>query len=193
MRSYETARSLFSFLAFCAWSVVVIGGIVALIGLGSVSSYAGGAAGLLAAVPGFGIALAGLLLVAFVQIGRANVDTAEYTQQMLQIARDQLEVSKQGLKQGQTPKTSFSDVEQTPSDATQSNTADYADIPANDTADVAQVIENPSHKELSDMGTALEYKGQTIIEKDGSFIVGDVSHRSLVYAQKRIDRSQKSS
>ena len=36
MRSYETARSLFSFLAFCAWSMVVIGVIAAFVGMGSV-------------------------------------------------------------------------------------------------------------------------------------------------------------
>ncbi|PWE34094.1 hypothetical protein DDZ14_02750 [Maritimibacter sp. 55A14] len=34
------------------------------------------------------------------QNGRATVDMAEYTQQMLKIARDQLEVSKQALRQG---------------------------------------------------------------------------------------------
>jgi hypothetical protein len=107
MRSYEAARSLFSFLAFVAWSVVVIGVLVALIGMGSVSQYAGGGAGLLATVPGIGIAITGFILVAFVQMGRATVDTAEYTQQMLKIARDQLEVSRQGLKAHQEGPTSF--------------------------------------------------------------------------------------
>ena len=114
MRSYEAARSLFGFLAFVAWLVVVVGGLVALVSAGSVSRYAGGGAGLLAMSPGIGIAIAGLILVAFVQMGRATVDTAEYTQQMLKIARDQLDVSKQGLKQARTAKQSYSEASSTP-------------------------------------------------------------------------------
>ena len=106
MRSYEAARSLFSFLAFIAWSVVVIGVFVALISAAGASKYGGGGAGLLAMVPGIGIGITGFILVAFVQMGRATVDTAEYTQQMLKLSRDQLEVSKQGLKlQNAVPQT----------------------------------------------------------------------------------------
>jgi hypothetical protein len=107
MRSYEAARSLFSFLAFIAWSTVAIGVLVALISAEGVSRYAGDGAGLLAMVPGIGIGITGLVLVAFVQMGRANVDTAEYTQQMLKISRDQLEVSKQALKRQNTLPQSF--------------------------------------------------------------------------------------
>ena len=85
-------------MEFGAWSIVVIGVLIAVIGGGGVTRYAGAGAGLLAMAPGIGVGIAGILLVAFVQIGRATVDTAEYTQQMLKISRDQLEVSKQGLK-----------------------------------------------------------------------------------------------
>ncbi len=57
-------------------------------------------------VPGIGIGITGFILVAFVQMGRATVDTAEYTQQMLKLSRDQLEVSKQSLKvQNSAPQT----------------------------------------------------------------------------------------
>jgi len=98
MRSYEAARSLFSFLAFVAWSVVVIGVLVALMSAAGGSQFGGSGAALLAMIPGIGIGITGFILVAFVQMGRATVDTAEYTQQMLQLSRDQLEVSKQGLK-----------------------------------------------------------------------------------------------
>lgn len=111
MRSYEAARSLFSFLAFCAWAVVIIGVLVALIGAGGGSRYGGAGAGLLAMAPGIGIGISGLILVAFVQMGRAGVDTAEYTQQMLKIARDQLEVSKQSLNPGGTMSKSFSSIQ----------------------------------------------------------------------------------
>ena len=107
MRSYEAARSLFSFLGFIAWSVVVLGVLVALVSAAGGSRFGGAGAGLLAMVPGVAIGIAGFILVAFVQMGRATVDTAEYTQQMLKIARDQLDVSKQGLNQGKVLEQGF--------------------------------------------------------------------------------------
>jgi len=107
MRSYEAARTLFGFLAFCAWSVVVIGLISAMVTGTAVSQYAGSNAGFAAAIPGIGLAITGLLLLAFVQMGRASVDTAEYTQQMLKISRDQLEVSRQVLNQGNSSTSGF--------------------------------------------------------------------------------------
>jgi hypothetical protein len=112
MRSYEAARSLFSFLAFVAWMVIIAGVLIALIGAKGASIYGGAGAGLLAAMPGIGIAMMGFLQLAFVQIGRAGVDTAEYTQQMLKISRDQLEVSQQSLKQGKRFEAGFAALEQ---------------------------------------------------------------------------------
>lgn len=81
MRSYETARSLFSFLAFVAWSAVIVGVLIALVGMGGVSRYADGGATVFASLPGLGISLIGLFQVAVIQNARATVDTAEYTQQ----------------------------------------------------------------------------------------------------------------
>jgi hypothetical protein len=43
-------------------------------------------------------------------MGRATVDSAEYGQQALKVARDQLEVSKQGIKQGTGLENSFADL-----------------------------------------------------------------------------------
>lgn len=105
MISYQAARSYFSVLAFLSWCVIIIGGLVALVAFGAVGQmsrgYGGSSmAGLAGMVPGLGIMFAGFMGLVLVQIGRAGVDTAEYTQQMLQISRDQLEVSKEALKQG---------------------------------------------------------------------------------------------
>ena len=109
MRSYETARNIFSFLEFLAWASVAIGVLVAIGGAGAVSSFSRGGAGMIAALPGIMIAISGIFLVGIVQSGRASVDSAEYGQQALQIARDQLEISRQSLKlQGGSPVTSFS-------------------------------------------------------------------------------------
>ena len=141
MRSYEVARTLFSFLAFCAWSIVVVGVLVALIGAGGGSRYGGAGAGLLAMVPGLSIGIAGLLLVAFVQIGRATVDTAEYSQQMLKVARDQLDVSKQGLKQDQALSQSFAALRQpasTPKAAGYANGGQETGMPNKEEMEVKQ-------------------------------------------------------
>ena len=118
MRSYETARSLYSFLTFCAWCLVVGGVIVALIGAGAASEMrsfgrsAPAAAVFMASIPGLALTLAGVLSLALVENGRAAVDTAELTQQMLKVAREQLEVSKQALRQGQHVAGSYEALDQ---------------------------------------------------------------------------------
>lgn len=113
MRSYGTARSLFGFLELVAWSAVVIGMLAAFAGADTRSGgMFGGNIGIIGAVPGIIITVLGLFQVAIVQAARATVDTAEYTQQMLKIARDQLDVSKQSLKQGERIETGFSALKQ---------------------------------------------------------------------------------
>src|SRR5680860_1751773 len=103
MRSYETARSLYSFLGFCALAVIVLGVIIAFMG-GSATQALGRNAGamqfIMGALPGLLIALAGTYGQAMVQMGRTSVDTAEYAQQSLDVSRQQLEVAKQALAQG---------------------------------------------------------------------------------------------
>ena len=181
MRSYEAARSLFSFLGFCAWSVVVLGGIVALLGAGSVSQYAGGGAGLLAMVPGLGIALAGLLLVAFVQIGRANVDTAEYTQQMLKISRDQLDVSKQSLKQGDAFQKNYARLNKESGDT--SRDKGYA----KKTAEPEKAVK-PKSVPLKQIEQKIAYRGYTILAKDDKFHVNKAVFEKIEFAKEHIDQ-----
>ena len=176
MRSYEAARSLFSFLGFIAWSVIVIGVLVALVGAGSVSQYAGGGAGLLAMVPGFGIAIAGFILLAFVQMGRAGVDTAEYTQQMLKISRDQLEVSRQALKgEGHQPKRFEALKKPEPSGAGFERTDFGAVENSNADKDVKPIKDfTPKTNEfgfsiLNEQGTLMEYRGRKFEFIDGKY------------------------
>lgn len=180
MRSYEAARSLFSFLAFMAWSVIVIGVLVAIIGAASVSQYAGGGAGLLAMVPGIGIGLAGFILVAFVQMGRANVDTAEYTQQMLKISRDQLEVSRQSLKQGDAFQKSYSALNKETKEAPKS--AGY-------TAQAAkpEKVADPSPRPIQQFDKQTQYQGYTIVSNDKLHRVKNAEFRQLEHAKEYID------
>jgi len=103
MKSYSAARGMFGFLEFLSWFGIIIGAIIALVAAGGVSQVRGfgNTSGvgmmMLAAAPGIGMALSGFFGLVFVQIGRAGVDTAEYSQQMLKVARDQLAVSNQML------------------------------------------------------------------------------------------------
>jgi hypothetical protein len=100
MRSYEAARALFSFIAFLGW-LTIIAGIMALV-IGA--AFAGNSRmdfAFVAVVPGILITITGFLTVAMAQIGRAGVDSAEYAQQMLQVSRDQIDLSKQMIRQGQ--------------------------------------------------------------------------------------------
>lgn len=180
MRSYEAARSLFSFLAFCAWSVVVIGVLVALIGAGGGSRYGGAGAGLLAMVPGIGIAIAGLLLLAFVQMGRAGVDTAEYTQQMLKISRDQLDVSKQSLKQGDAFQKSYSSLNKETKDTPQKS--GYG-AKTTKPEKAAPSLETP----VSNYGKKTSYNGHAISEANGMFHVANAEFRQIEHAKEHID------
>jgi len=114
MRSYEAARNLFGFLGFCAWSVIVLGVIVAF--LGGTAASTGFRSGsnelqaLLGAAPGAVLALAGFFGLAMVQIGRAAVDSAEYGQQALEVSRQQLEVSREALAQGKATAASYAEI-----------------------------------------------------------------------------------
>ena len=97
MRSYGAARSLFSFLGYTAWAMIAFGLIGALNGANKISPYDPFGIGFVFIMAGIVVAAIGLFFLAIIQNARATVDTAEYTQQMLKIARDQLEVSKQSL------------------------------------------------------------------------------------------------
>ena len=110
MKSYETARNLFSFLGFCAGALIALGVVVALMGGSATQSFgrnAGAAQFMLGAMPGIMMAAVGVIGQAMVQMGRASVDTAEFTQQSLDVSRKHMEISKQLLEQGKTAAASF--------------------------------------------------------------------------------------
>lgn len=131
MRSYEAARGLFSFISFVGWAIIVIGGGIALLGAAAASeSYRGYGRGteflpLIWMLPGVGVSVFGVIILAMSQIGRAGVDSAEYSQQMLQLSRESLEVSRQSLRQGEQMRTSFEALTVTTS---RESSASYADL-----------------------------------------------------------------
>lgn len=96
MQSYAAARSLFTFLAAIAWCAIMGGGLLATMAGTVVNQFSNSLPTILSAIlPGLAICLFGFLALAMVQIGRASVDSAEYGQQALQVARDQLAFARQ--------------------------------------------------------------------------------------------------
>jgi hypothetical protein len=182
MRSYEAARSLFSFLGFLAWSVIIIGIIMAMIAGGGVSSFYGAGPALIAAAPGIGIALTGFILVAFVQMGRATVDTAEYTQQMLKISRDQLQVSKQSLKTQNAAPQTFAAAPQTEANHDPKNS--FA-TRVDKTPAPQQEVETAEPAQPVDKSTV--YKGKTIRAEQGKYLYGGIPFATLLAAKDYID------
>ena len=108
MRSYETSRTLFGILEFICWAAIVVGGIMLVVGISALTNarYGIGPQAVFA-VPGLILPLAGLMGVVLVQTARAAVDTAELTGQILHVSRDQLEVSKQSLRQSEALEKGF--------------------------------------------------------------------------------------
>jgi len=186
MRSYEAARSLFSFLGFMAWSVIIIGVLVALVGAGGGSRYGGPGAALLAMVPGFAIAIAGFIQLAFVQMGRASVDTAEYTQQMLKISRDQLEVSQQALRGNASTPTAFKTGNLQEKSASKSNLGRSGF----EQMSKSQPSENRSFAPAIGSGEpqkVIEHMGQKILLTDGRFTYDAKPFESIDLAKQEIE------
>ncbi|MFZ7093732.1 hypothetical protein [Primorskyibacter sp. 2E233] len=192
MRSYEAARGLFGFLGFVAWCAIVVGVLVAISAasaMGQMRSFGGapnGMAVMMATIPGLAMAISGFLSLALVQTGRAAVDTAEYTQQMLKIARDQLEVSRDALRQGETIQKSFAAL-QSNADAEQIETPTNApsyrdDLPVSTKALKLEHV----------IGTTIEYGSKRIkVTKDG-YVFGDAIYPTLDEAKAKIDEQSTS-
>ena len=93
-RSYGTARFVFGFLEIAGWLAVAAGLIVILLAALAASQlnqyYPGGGAMVVALTfgPGAGITIAGIFAVAQAQSGRAHVETAEMTRELLDLAGD---------------------------------------------------------------------------------------------------------
>jgi hypothetical protein len=195
MRSYAGARTLFRFLEFLAWVMVVVGVLVAIGGGGAASSYGPRGAGMIAVLPGLVISVFGLLLVAQVQNARAGVDSAEYGQQMLKIARDQLEISKQALKQDAAAPQSFMDDNSRSGSSTgytsESGTLTrramkrrrpegQSDAARDDSSDTLMLSIPPG-------GEVIEYRNQTIVSDGGKFHIGSATYFKLDDAKQHID------
>ena len=190
MRSYETARNLFSFLGFCAGALIALGLVVAFLGGSATQSFArnaGPAQFIIGAMPGIMIAAVGVFGQAMVQMGRASVDTAELTQQSLDVSRQHMELSKQLLEQGKTTAASFSSLSaQRPSPASGAQSshdqgASYGNQPEKPTGAVetksapTAITAQPASTTKAitkEVQIPLATLSSDIVYKDGKYLVG---------------------
>jgi len=184
MRSYGAARGLYSLLALIAWSMIGIGVFAAVTSLGSTNSYLPKTIIIAFFFASTALAIFGLFLLANIQNGRAAVDTAEYTQQMLKIARDQLAVSREALKGGMAPEMSF---DTKPDLDSSTKTAGYTP-PEN--KQIAEVHENDPEVEKGDKDGFLEYGGKMIEVKGGTYFLDGAIFTSLEKARAKIEKKR---
>lgn len=183
MRSYQAARTYFSILEVFAWSIIVLGAIVAfaaLVALAELSRNFGGpsVAGLAGLLPGMSIIFAGIMGLVVAQIGRAGVDSAEYAQQNLKVARETLDVSKQALKQGASADPSYA--------ARQAAKADLTGAAAQ--AAGASFANPPTGQTSASSAAPYQYQGRDIGYDGGRYHVEHQSFETLALAQAYIDR-----
>lgn len=189
MRSYEAARSVFALLEFLAWGLIIIGAIIALLGgfgASEMSRWGGQSPGLafvMGIIPGLALALGGFLSLALAQIGRAGVDTAEYSQQMLQLSRDQLEVSRQSLLQGEEVKNSFGAL--AAKSETSSASASYADLKPE--ADGSVEEPNPTARSPGALQT-VDYRGREIVVLEQGYRYSGMEFATLTSVHSYIDQ-----
>lgn len=187
MRSYEAARTYFNIFGFIAWAVIIIGGIVALAGLGAGSQanfYGQRSTGvaLASALPGVGVMIFGFLLLVGVQVGRATVDSAEYAQQSLAIAREQLEISQRAERQRNGSAQGFADVKPA---ATSSG---LRTPPASFSSDSAPQATASTQPTISADDSVIEYRGKNIRAVEGGFKFGGTVFPDLDAAKAYVDR-----
>jgi len=156
-----------------------MGVLVAFISAGAVGQFGVPGAGLLAMVPGIGIAIAGFIQLAFVQIGRAGVDTAEYTQQMLKISRDQLEVSQQALAKGNAAAKSFSNLADQSKPPKASSFAETMHKPKPTT--------QPTPKPVKLVEKQTKYQGHMIVSIGQTHRVDHAEFKQIEHAKSHID------
>jgi len=167
-RSYATARTVLTFLEAIAWLMVGLGVILALAFVSASQSSFGGNSLIsifMAMMPGIVISIVGLILVALVQVGIANVDTAEMTGEMLRIARNN-KVS-DTLTERYGSSVNHETLPKQPEQPTEQN-------------------------ELDDLGFdqrgQLTYKGKEIQRNDNKFLVGGAVFSTLDKAKDYINR-----
>jgi hypothetical protein len=200
-RSYETARKLFSFLEFTCWCVVGLGALIVLLGFSQAPSNSrqfGIQPSFLMAygtsVLGLFVAFNGVIGAATVQFFRAGVDTAEYAQQQLSVARKQLEISRQGLGQSPVKSAGFEFAPSTTQASEPKSDQGYAPPVESEQPKITKDGAQDTHqvKSLNLAQTQLSYRDVEFIMKlNGSYLLEGRIYPTLDDVKLRIDHKFK--
>ncbi|MEM7241807.1 MAG: hypothetical protein AAF429_06450 [Pseudomonadota bacterium] len=107
LRSYDIARGYFNFIEMTGKITIGLAIILGLIAIGEADGFSAATqrfGGVLIMVIGGPL---GLMMMGAAQYWRAGVDSAEYSQQMLAIARENLEISRQIQVSGTAKKATY--------------------------------------------------------------------------------------
>ena len=190
MQTYTTARTVFGVLSIAAWAAVIAGAIwsIASLGIGGANGRGGMLLGVTAAVPGLMVVFYGLVALVLVQTGRAGVDTAKSTHEMLEIAKKQLRMAEATERErGRAAKLSGG---KTPDDAPKYglNTAHWKAKGAGGALDVATTLAEPepaASKPGPDQTIPASHKGATIEVMRDEALVDGRRFRDLDPAKRR--------
>lgn len=130
--NYGAARGVLALAEILLWCGVGGGLLMALVAADA-ASRGFGMSGAAAAIPGIMVSVICFVGVVLTQMSKAQVDTADYTFQMLGVARTQLKVSQEALVQGKQAAQSYADLARTLNHAkpeTAGNDASYSQAPA---------------------------------------------------------------
>ena len=88
---YKVATAIAFFLSFAGWVLVIAGTIFTLWGISVSSEVSKDIPFMVASLPGIGIAVCGLVLIAAAQVTKATVDNADHTREILKLLKNKLE------------------------------------------------------------------------------------------------------
>ncbi len=185
MRSYQAARSYYSFLEFLSWCFIVFGVIVAIVAITAMSQVSRGfggssSLGIAGLIPGLMVSFMGLIGLILAQSGRAQVDCAEYAQQALQVSRDQLEISMRLFKQGNKKEQGYA-TKHAARDAITGQTSTAASFQSKP----SDATTNPSNQH--EIGSTIDYRGEEIRVVGAGYVLRDRVFSTYDQVTARID------
>lgn len=181
--NYGAARGILGLAEIGLWGGVGLGVIVAISAAGA-ASRGFGSPGLLAALPGIFISMICFLGVVLVQMAKATVDTADYSYQMLSVARDQLAVSKQALSKPNAASTYASQVPKAQSDRVLTRGAGSK---VNSNGPASSGVLEAQQPQPNSAQRKLDYRGKRINRTVHGYLVEGHNFETLELAKLHVD------
>ena len=208
MRSYGLARFIFGVIGFFGGLIVLTGGVIAVVGAYIAMQYwplepeTIWAGAFLGVVPGIWVSMNGFFLIAAVQNSRADVDVAEYSQQILDVSRKQLEAVRELARAAPRSAVGFERLPQAQSEASAQSGEAWSTLKQESSAESRKPRSNPTSdddrtsKELDTNRSApitlpngdLEYRGKAIRRDQDVYIYAGQTFSDLDAAKTAVDQ-----